>query len=84
MYKNVCHVIKSRAKLFYISKMNVVLNPFSPGAGTPPPALVGRKELLDKAHVAVERVRALRSEKSLLLRGLRGVGKTEQHWHTGS
>ena len=54
--------------------MNVVLNPFSPGAGTPPPALVGRKELLDKAHVAVERVRALRSEKSLLLVGLRGVG----------
>ena len=49
--------------------MNVVLNPFSPGAGTPPPALVGRKELLDKALVAVERVRALRSEKSLLLVG---------------
>lgn len=56
--------------------MNVVLNPFSPGAGTPPPALVGRKELLEKAYVAVERVRALRSEKSLLLVGLRGVGKT--------
>ena len=56
--------------------MNVVLNPFSPGAGTPPPALVGRKDLLEKAYVAVERVRALRSEKSLLLVGLRGVGKT--------
>jgi len=56
--------------------MNVVLNPFSPGAGTPPPALVGRQELLEKARVAVERVRALRSEKSLLLVGLRGVGKT--------
>ena len=56
--------------------MNVVLNPFSPGAGTPPPALVGRQELLEKAHVAVQRVRALRSEKSLLLVGLRGVGKT--------
>ena len=56
--------------------MNIVLNPFSPGAGTPPPALVGREELLEKARVAVERVRALRSEKSLLLVGLRGVGKT--------
>ena len=56
--------------------MNVVLNPFSPGAGTPPPALVGRQELLEKARVAVERVRALRSEKSLLLVGLCGVGKT--------
>ena len=56
--------------------MNVVLNPFSPGAGTPPPALVGRKDLLEKAYVAVERVRAFRSEKSLLLVGLRGVGKT--------
>lgn len=52
------------------------MNPFSPGAGTPPPALVGRQELLEKARVAVERVRALRSEKSLLLVGLRGVGKT--------
>jgi hypothetical protein len=56
--------------------MNIVLNPFSPGAGTPPPALVGRQELLEKARVAVERVRALRSEKSLLLVGLCGVGKT--------
>jgi hypothetical protein len=56
--------------------MNIVLNPFSPGAGTPPPALVGRQELLEKARVAMERVRALRSEKSLLLVGLRGVGKT--------
>ena len=44
--------------------------------GAPPPALVGRQELLEKAHVAVQRVRALRSEKSLLLLGLRGVGKT--------
>jgi len=50
--------------------MNVVLNPFSPGAGTPPPALVGRQELWEKAHVPVQRVRALRSEKSLLLLGL--------------
>ena len=38
--------------------MNVVLNPFSPGAGTPPPDLVGRKDLLEKARAAVERVRA--------------------------
>ena len=56
--------------------MNVVLNPFFPGAGTPPVALVERQELLEKAHVAVQRVRALRSEKSLLLVGLSGVGKT--------
>ncbi|MFZ4779198.1 MAG: ATP-binding protein, partial [Terrimicrobiaceae bacterium] len=52
------------------------MNPFSPGAGTPPPALVGREPLLEKARIALGRIQAGRSEKSLLLVGLRGVGKT--------
>jgi len=56
--------------------MDSILNPFSPGAGTPPPALVGRRLLLEKARVAMGRIHAGRSEKSLLLVGLRGVGKT--------
>jgi hypothetical protein len=56
--------------------MDLVQNPFSPGAGTPPPALVGRQTILDKAQTAMARIKAGRSEKSALLVGLRGVGKT--------
>jgi hypothetical protein len=51
-------------------------NPFSPGAGSPPPELAGRRHVLDQARIALARIKAGRSEKSLLLVGLRGVGKT--------
>jgi hypothetical protein len=51
-------------------------NPFSPGAGTPPPELAGRAIILEDALVALQRVQNGRSEKSLILVGLRGVGKT--------
>ena len=56
--------------------MNPVTNPFSPGAGTPPPELAGRDELLETVRVAIERVRRGLPSKSVLLVGLRGVGKT--------
>jgi len=51
-------------------------NPFSPGAGSPPPELAGRAPLLDQARITLGRVKAGRSERSFLLVGLRGVGKT--------
>jgi AAA ATPase domain len=53
-----------------------IWNPFSPGAGSPPPELVGRDPVLHEARVLLGRVAAGRPEKSLLLTGLRGVGKT--------
>lgn len=56
--------------------MDPILNPFSPGAGSPPPELVGRDAVLDQAHVLLGRVALGRPEKSMLLTGLRGVGKT--------
>lgn len=56
--------------------MDPLNNPFSPGAGSPPPELVGRDSLLDQARILLGRVRAKRSEKSILMTGLRGVGKT--------
>ena len=56
--------------------MDPIKNPFSPGAGSPPPELVGRDPLLDQARVLLGRVKNKRPEKSLLLTGLRGVGKT--------
>ncbi len=56
--------------------MDHIANPFSPGAGSPPPELVGRDQIIEKSKVLLGRVRQRRSEKSLLFVGLRGVGKT--------
>jgi len=51
-------------------------NPFNPGAGTPPPELVGREAVLALADTILERIKRERAERSLLLVGLLGVGKT--------
>lgn len=56
--------------------MDPIKNPFSPGAGSPPYELFGRREVLDRARILLGRTKAKRSEKSMLLTGLRGVGKT--------
>ena len=56
--------------------MDPIKNPFSPGAGSPPPELVGRDPILDQARILLARVKQKRSEKSMMLTGLRGVGKT--------
>lgn len=53
-----------------------VANPYAPGAGTPPPALVGRDGLIEDATVSVRRLRSGRASQHLMLTGLRGVGKT--------
>jgi len=53
-----------------------VANPYAPGAGTPPPALVGRDETITTADVALRRLRAARASQHMLITGLRGVGKT--------
>ena len=51
-------------------------NPYRPGAGTPPPALLGRNELIDGFGVALRRAMNGRPGKSVMLIGLRGAGKT--------
>jgi nucleoside-triphosphatase THEP1 len=56
--------------------MNEVENPFSPGAGTPPPELAGRSDLIKKADIALQRILIGKPEKSFFIVGLRGVGKT--------
>jgi hypothetical protein len=53
-----------------------VANPYAPGAGTPPPALVGRDRLIEDAEVSLRRLAVARSTQHQLLTGLRGVGKT--------
>lgn len=56
--------------------MDPILNPYAPGAGTPPPELSGRNELRDKLKITIARILKDRPSKSMLLVGLRGVGKT--------
>jgi hypothetical protein len=56
--------------------MNPVTNPFSPGAGTQPPELAGRDELRNTVGIAIERIRRGHPNKSIIMVGLRGVGKT--------
>ena len=56
--------------------MDPVRNPYSPGAGAAPPALVGRGRELEIFNVAVQRLGLGRPARSVLLTGLRGVGKT--------
>ena len=56
--------------------MDPVRNPFAPGAGTPPPELAGRGDIIGRAETTFARVRESRPSKSFLFVGLRGVGKT--------
>ncbi len=56
--------------------MDPVRNPYAPGAGQRPPELAGRDRELAQFDVVLERVAAGRPERSLVLTGLRGVGKT--------
>lgn len=56
--------------------MDPVRNPYAPGAGQRPPELAGRDRELQQFGVVLERVAAGRPDRSLVLSGLRGVGKT--------
>jgi hypothetical protein len=56
--------------------MDPVTNPFAPGAGTRPPELAGRDDLREVVRVAIARVRRGNPAKSIIMVGLRGVGKT--------
>ena len=74
--------------------MDPIRNPYAPGAGQRPPELAGRDEQLEAFDVVLQRVQKGRPERSLVLTGLRGVGKTvllntlrsaavRRHWGTG-
>jgi hypothetical protein len=71
-----------------------IRNPYAPGAGQRPPELAGRDEQLRAFDVVIERISRGRPERSIVLTGLRGVGKTvllnalrssavRAHWGTG-
>ena len=56
--------------------MDPIRNPYAPGAGQRPPELAGRDQELAGFDVVLERVSYGRPERSMVLTGLRGVGKT--------
>jgi hypothetical protein len=56
--------------------MDPVRNPFAPGAGSQPPELAGREQIISAADTALQRVLLGRPAQSQMLLGLRGVGKT--------
>src|SRR5580658_151478 len=56
--------------------MDPVRNPYSPGAGTRPPALVGREREIEAMDITLQRLLLGRDGRSQMLTGLRGVGKT--------
>src|SRR4051795_10524658 len=56
--------------------MDPIRNPYAPGAGQRPPELAGRDRELEQFEVNLERVAAGRPDRSMVLSGLRGVGKT--------
>lgn len=56
--------------------MDPVTNPYSPGAGSPPPELAGRDKLREQVRISIARIRLGNPAKSVLMVGLRGVGKT--------
>ena len=53
--------------------MDPIKNPFSPGAGSPPPELVGRDPILEQARILLGRIKTKKPEKNLMLTELRGV-----------
>lgn len=56
--------------------MDPISNPYAPGAGSQPPELAGRDDILERTQITLGRVRHGRPAKSFMIVGLRGVGKT--------
>jgi predicted ATPase len=56
--------------------MRVQDNPYTPNAGAEPPALVGRDQEVEAFEVLLARMLRGYTEQSMLVTGLRGVGKT--------
>ena len=56
--------------------MDPISNPYAPGAGSQPPELAGRDEIIERTRITLGRVQRGRHAKSFILVGLRGVGKT--------
>ena len=58
--------------------MDPILNPYTPGAGTPPPELAGRDDLREKVRVCIERLRRGNPAKSIIMVGLKWTPESGQ------
>ena len=56
--------------------MRALTNPYTPNAGAEPQAVVGRDDQLDSFDLLLARIERGRTEQSMIITGLRGVGKT--------
>ncbi len=56
--------------------MDPIANPYTPNAGSRPPELAGRAAELERFRVLIGRLKRGATEQSMIIRGLRGVGKT--------
>jgi hypothetical protein len=56
--------------------LDPIANPYTPNAGSRPPELAGRSAELEQFRVVVGRLKRGATEQSMIVRGLRGVGKT--------
>jgi hypothetical protein len=56
--------------------LDPIRNPYTPNAGSRPPELAGRGAELEQFRVLVGRLKRGATEQSMIIRGLRGVGKT--------
>ena len=59
-----------------MNTMNPIDNPYAPGAGSQPPELAGRSAVREAVALCIERLRRRKYSKSVIMVGLRGVGKT--------
>ncbi|MBI4235283.1 ATP-binding protein [Candidatus Peregrinibacteria bacterium] len=56
--------------------MDPIINPYTPGVGSRPPELAGRDEQITDFTTLLKRLSLGKPQKSLIVTGLRGVGKT--------
>lgn len=56
--------------------VKALTNPYTPNAGAEPQAVVGRDDQLEWFDLLLARIEAGRTEQSMIITGLRGVGKT--------
>lgn len=56
--------------------MRALTNPYTPNAGAEPQAIVGRDDQLESFDLLLARIERGRTEQSMIITGLRGVGKT--------
>lgn len=59
-----------------VDAVDPIRNPYTPNAGASPPQLAGRDDIIEEFQIILRRIASGKTEKGLIVTGLRGVGKT--------